>query len=225
MSSKAQAKTKAPEHDPLAIHRRGLMLVLSSPSGAGKTTISRALLEREPNLTMSISATTRAKRPGETAGVDYIFVDPTEFNLMVNRQELLEHARVFENYYGTPKAPVETALAAGKDVLFDIDWQGTQQLSENARDDLVTVFILPPSTQELERRLNTRAQDPADVVAKRMARAADEMSHYPEYQYVIVNHDIELSVRSVQAILTAERLKRERQIGLGDFVKALREGQ
>lgn len=223
MSSKAKAET--PAHDPLAIHRRGVMLVLSSPSGAGKTTISRALLEREPNLTMSISATTRAKRPGETAGVDYIFVDPTEFNLMVNRQELLEHARVFENYYGTPKAPVETALAAGKDVLFDIDWQGTQQLSENARDDLVTVFILPPSTQELERRLNTRAQDPADVVAKRMARAADEMSHYPEYQYVIVNHDIELSVRSVQAILTAERLKRERQIGLGDFVKALREGQ
>ena len=201
------------------------MLVLSSPSGAGKTTISRALLEREPNLTMSISATTRAKRPGETAGVDYFFVDPTEFNLMVNRQELLEHARVFENYYGTPKAPVETALSGGKDVLFDIDWQGTQQLSENARDDLVTVFILPPSTQELERRLNTRAQDPADVVAKRMARAADEMSHYPEYDYVIVNHDIELSVRSVQAILTAERLKRERQIGLGDFVKALREGQ
>ena len=224
MSSKTRAA--APEaHDPLAIHRRGLMLVLSSPSGAGKTTISRALLEREPNLTMSISATTRAKRPGETAGVDYIFVDPTEFNLMVNRQELLEHARVFENYYGTPKAPVEAALAAGKDVLFDIDWQGTQQLSENARDDLVTVFILPPSTQELERRLNTRAQDPADVVAKRMARAADEMSHYPEYQYVIVNHDIEESVRRVQAILTAERLKRDRQVGLGDFVKALREGQ
>ncbi len=224
MSNKANPAPLA-EHDPLSIHRRGLMLVLSSPSGAGKTTISRALLEREPNLTMSISATTRAKRPGETAGVDYIFVDPTEFNLMVNRQELLEHARVFENYYGTPKAPVEAALASGKDVLFDIDWQGTQQLSENARDDLVTVFILPPSTQELERRLNTRAQDPADVVAKRMARAADEMSHYPEYDYVIVNHDIELSVRSVQAILTAERLKRERQIGLGDFVKALREGQ
>ncbi|HEU0070016.1 MAG TPA: guanylate kinase [Alphaproteobacteria bacterium] len=224
MSSNPRAAAPE-EHDPLAIHRRGLMLVLSSPSGAGKTTISRALLDREPNLTMSISATTRAKRPGETAGVDYIFVDPTEFNLMVNRQELLEHARVFENYYGTPKAPVEKALAAGKDVLFDIDWQGTQQLSENAREDLVTVFILPPSTQELERRLNTRAQDPADVVAKRMARAADEMSHYPEYQYVIVNHDIEESVRRVQAILTAERLKRDRQVGLGDFVKALREGQ
>ena len=225
MSNKPRTIASDASHDPFSIHRRGVMLVLSSPSGAGKTTISRALLEREENLTMSISATTRPKRPGETAGVDYIFVDPTAFNLMVNRQELLEHARVFENYYGTPKAPVEAALSAGKDVLFDIDWQGTQQLSENARDDLVTVFILPPSTQELERRLNTRAQDPAEVVAKRMARAADEMSHYPEYQYVIVNHDIELSVRSVQAILTAERLKRERQVGLGDFVKALREGQ
>jgi guanylate kinase len=225
MSSKPRAKASFEAHRPLAIHRRGLMLVLSSPSGAGKTTISRALLEREPNLTMSISATTRPKRPGETAGVDYIFVDPTEFNLMVNRQELLEHARVFENYYGTPKEPVDAALAAGKDVLFDIDWQGTQQLSENAREDLVTVFILPPSTQELERRLNSRAQDPADVVAKRMARAADEMSHYPEYQYVIVNQDIEESVAAVRAILTAERLKRDRQIGLGDFVKALREGQ
>lgn len=225
MSSKSSAKASFEAHRPLAIHRRGLMLVLSSPSGAGKTTISRALLEREPNLTMSISATTRPKRPGETAGVDYIFVDPTEFNLMVNRQELLEHARVFENYYGTPREPVDAALAAGKDVLFDIDWQGTQQLSENAREDLVTVFILPPSTQELERRLNSRAQDPADVVAKRMARAADEMSHYPEYQYVIVNQDIEESVAAVRAILTAERLKRDRQIGLGDFVKALREGQ
>jgi len=226
MSSKPRVKASLEvPHAPLAIHRRGLMLVLSSPSGAGKTTISRALLEREPNLTMSISATTRPKRPGETAGVDYIFVDPTEFNLMVNRQELLEHARVFENYYGTPKEPVEAALAAGKDVLFDIDWQGTQQLSENAREDLVTVFILPPSTQELERRLNARAQDPAEVVAKRMARAADEMSHYPEYQYVIVNQDIEESVAAVRAILTAERLKRDRQIGLGDFVKALREGQ
>jgi guanylate kinase len=221
MSSKAEAQ----EHDPLAIHRRGLMLVLSSPSGAGKSTISRAMLEREKNLHMSISVTTRAKRPGETAGVDYIFIDPTEFNLMVNRQELLEHAHVFENYYGTPREPVEEALASGNDVLFDIDWQGTQQLRENMREDVVTVFILPPSTRELERRLHTRAQDPADVVAKRMARASDEMSHYPEYDYVIVNHDIEYSVRCVQAILMAERLKRARQIGLGDFVKALREGQ
>jgi guanylate kinase len=226
MSSKP--RTEAPiaaENDPLAIHRRGLMLVLSSPSGAGKTTISRALLERESNLTMSISATTRAKRPGETAGVDYIFVDPTEFNLMVNRQELLEHAHVFENYYGTPRKPVELALNAGKDVLFDIDWQGTQQLAQNAPRDLVSIFILPPSTRELERRLHTRAQDPLDVVTQRMAKAADEMSHWREYDYIIVNHDVEESVAAVQAILAAERLKRDRQVGLENFVRALREGQ
>lgn len=211
--------------DHASVHRRGLMLVLSSPSGAGKTTISRDLLDREPNLTMSISVTTRAKRPGEVAGADYLFVDTTTFNLMINRREFLEHAQVFENYYGTPRSPVEQALTAGRDVLFDIDWQGTQQLAESAREDLVTVFILPPSTRELERRLHTRAQDPHDVVARRMARAADEMSHWIEYDYVIVNHDIESSVDAVQNILAAERLKRSRQIGLGDFVKALREGQ
>jgi guanylate kinase len=211
--------------DHASVHRRGLMLVLSSPSGAGKTTISRELLRREPNLAMSISATTRAKRPGEVAGTDYFFVDTTTFNLMVNRREFLEHAQVFENYYGTPRGPVEQALGAGRDVLFDIDWQGTQQLAENAREDLVTVFILPPSTRELERRLHTRAQDSDDVVAKRMARAADEMSHWIEYDYVIVNHDVDKAVDAVQSILAAERLKRSRQIGLGDFVKALREGQ
>jgi guanylate kinase len=201
------------------------MLVLSSPSGAGKTTISRDILEREPNLTMSVSATTRSKRPGEVAGTDYFFVDTETFNLMVNRGEFLEHARVFDNYYGTPRGPVEHALAAGRDVLFDIDWQGTQQLMENARNDLVTVFILPPSTRELERRLRARAQDPDDVVAKRMSHAPDEMSHWPEYDYVIVNREITASVAAVQAILAAERLKRERQIGLGDFVKSLRDGQ
>jgi guanylate kinase len=211
--------------DHASVHRRGLMLVLSSPSGAGKTTISRDLLRREPNLTMSISATTRAKRPGEVEGADYFFVDTTTFNLMVNRREFLEHAHVFENYYGTPRKPVEAALAAGRDVLFDIDWQGTQQLAENAREDLVTVFVLPPSTRELERRLHARAQDSDEVVAKRMARAADEMSHWIEYDYVIVNHDVAASVDAVQHILAAERLKRSRQIGLGDFVKALREGQ
>jgi guanylate kinase len=211
--------------DAASIRRRGLMLVLSSPSGAGKTTIARELLRREPNLTMSISATTRAKRPGEVEGIDYFFVDTTTFNLMVNRREFLEYAHVFEHYYGTPREPVEKALGAGRDVLFDIDWQGTQKLAENAREDLVTVFILPPSTRELERRLHTRAQDPDDVVAKRMARAADEMSHWIEYDYVIVNHDINTSVDTVQNILAAERLKRSRQIGLGDFVKALREGQ
>jgi guanylate kinase len=211
--------------EPMTIRRRGLMLVLSSPSGAGKTTISRALLRSEPNLIMSVSATTRPKRPGETAGVDYNFIDPTEFNLMVNRREMLEHAQVFGNYYGTPRKPVEDALAAGRDVLFDIDWQGTQQLAQNARGDLVSLFILPPSTKELERRLKTRAQDSAEVVAKRMARAADEMSHYREYDYIIVNDIIEDSVAAVQAILAAERLKRDRQVGLEDFVRALREGQ
>jgi guanylate kinase len=211
--------------DPASVHRRGLMLVLSSPSGAGKTTISRELLKREPNLTMSVSATTRPKRPGEVEGVDYYFVDTTTFNLMVNRREFLEHAQVFGNYYGTPREPVERALTDGHDVLFDIDWQGTQQLMESARSDLVTVFILPPSTRELERRLQTRAQDSAEVVAKRMSHAPDEMSHWPEYDYVIVNRDIDASVAQVRAILTAERLRRERQVGLGDFVKALREGQ
>ncbi|HET9149561.1 MAG TPA: guanylate kinase [Alphaproteobacteria bacterium] len=211
--------------DPATIHRRGLMLVLSSPSGAGKTTISRELLRNEPHLAISVSATTRAKRPGEVAGSDYFFVDTTTFNLMVNRREFLEHAQVFGNYYGTPREPVERALAAGRDVLFDIDWQGTQQLAESAREDLVTVFVLPPSTRELERRLHTRAQDSDEVVAKRMARAADEMSHWIEYDYVIVNHEIETSVAAVRSILAAERLKRHRQIGLGDFVKSLREGQ
>jgi guanylate kinase len=207
------------------IHRRGVMLVLSSPSGAGKTTISRRLLELEPQLALSVSATTRQKRPGEVAGVDYHFVDLTEFNIMKNRGEFLESAKVFDNYYATPKAQVEKELAAGRDILFDIDWQGTQQLAHNARADLVSVFILPPSTRELERRLHTRAQDSADVVAKRMAKAADEMSHFPEYDYIIVNHDIGSSVDSVRAILRAERLRRDRQVGLTEFVKGLREGQ
>ncbi|MGB8275733.1 MAG: guanylate kinase [Alphaproteobacteria bacterium] len=207
------------------IRRRGIMLVLSSPSGAGKTTMSRKLLEREPRLTMSVSHTTRPKRPGETEGVDYRFVSTTEFNLMVNRGELLEYAKVFGNYYGTPRAAVERALVEGRDVLFDIDWQGAQQLAQNAREDLVSVFVLPPSTAELERRLHSRAQDSDDVVAQRMAKAADEMSHWAEYDYIIVNREIEESVAHLQAILCAERFRRERQIGLTDFVKGLREGQ
>ena len=210
--------------DPYRISRRGLMLVLSSPSGAGKTTIAREILSRDDNLRMSVSATTRPKRPGEVEGLDYYFVKEEKFRLMANRQELLEHATVFGNLYGTPRAPVEGSLAAGQDVLFDIDWQGTQQVREAAREDLVSVFILPPTTQELERRLKARAQDSAEVVAQRMSKAADEMSHYPEYDYIIVNHDIKASVAQVQAILTAERLRRERQIGLGDFVRGLREG-
>jgi guanylate kinase len=207
------------------ISRRGLMLVLSSPSGAGKTTISRALLKRDRNLTMSVSVTTRMKRPGEVEGQDYFFIDNTEFNLMVNRGELLEYAKVFGNYYGTPKGPVEKALGSGRDVLFDIDWQGTQQLKASARADLVSVFILPPSTAELEKRLRTRAQDSAKVVAERMAKAADEMSHWAEYDYIIVNRDVTESVARVDAILAAERLRRDRQVGLSDFVKGLREGR
>jgi guanylate kinase len=206
------------------IDRRGLMLVLSSPSGAGKTTISRLLLARDAALTMSVSATTRPMRPGEVEGRDYYFVDPTEFNLMVNRQELLEHAKVFDNYYGTPRGPVESSMREGKDIVFDIDWQGAQQLAQEARQDLVSVFILPPSTEELDRRLHTRAQDPADVVAKRMARAPDEMSHWAEYDFIIVNNDVEESVGQVQAILAAERLRRQRQVGLSEFVKHLQEG-
>ena len=207
-----------------SIARRGLMLVLSSPSGAGKTTISRLLLERDSGLTMSVSATTRPIRTGEVEGKDYYFVDPTEFNLMVNKRELLEHAKVFDNYYGTPRAPVEQALRDGHDIIFDIDWQGAQQLAQEAREDLVSVFILPPSTEELDRRLHSRARDPADVVAKRMARAPDEMSHWAEDDFIIVNHEIEQSVSQVQAILAAERLRRQRQIGLSEFVKRLQEG-
>lgn len=206
------------------IARRGLLLVLSSPSGAGKTTISRSLLERESNLSMSVSVTTRPKRPGEVAGRDYRFVDRTEFNLMVNRRELLEHAKVFGHYYGTPRGPVEEALNGGRDVIFDIDWQGAQQLSQNARDDLISVFILPPSAGELDRRLHARAQDPEEVVAARMAKAPNEMSHWAEYDFIIVNREIEESVSLVQAILIAERLRRRRQVGLTDFVKRLQEG-
>ena len=208
-----------------AIARRGMMLVLSSPSGAGKTAISRELLDRDANLTMSVSVTTRKKRPGEVAGRDYRFVDATEFNLMINRQELLEHAKVFGNYYGTPRAPVEQALSDGRDVIFDIDWQGAQQLKESARDDLVSVFILPPSHDELDRRLHTRAQDSEEVIAQRMAKASDEMSHWPEYDYIVVNHNLKESVAQVQAIVAAERLRRRRLIGMTEFVKRLQDGQ
>ncbi len=208
-----------------AIQRRGLMLVLSSPSGAGKTTLSRQLLDNDKQIQLSVSATTRARRPSEKDGVDYRFVDTATFSGMIDRGEFLEHARVFDHYYGTPRAPVDAALKAGRDVLFDIDWQGTQQLQEKGRADLVTVFILPPSTRDLEKRLRTRAQDSPDIVAKRMAKAADEMSHYAEYDYTIINRDIATSLMELKSILTAERLKRERQLGLVDFVKALREGR
>ena len=208
-----------------AIQRRGLMLVLSSPSGAGKTTLSRQLLTNDSQIQLSVSCTTREKRPGEKDGVDYKFIDTASFRGMIDRGEFLEHARVFDHYYGTPQPPVEEALGAGRDMLFDIDWQGTQQLKEKGRDDLVTVFILPPSTRDLEKRLITRAQDSPDIVAQRMSKAADEMSHWAEYDYVVINRDIATSLTQLKSILTAERLKRERQFGLSGFVKALREGR
>ncbi|MEE8246905.1 MAG: guanylate kinase [Alphaproteobacteria bacterium] len=207
------------------IERRGLMLVLSSPSGAGKTTISRELLARDGGLMLSVSATTRPIRPGETEGVDYVFVDQARFDDMVRDDAFLEHARVFGHCYGTPRGPVEAALEQGRDVLFDIDWQGAQQVAEKALKDLVSVFILPPSTEELERRLHSRAQDPDNVVRERMAKAADEMSHWAEYDYIVVNEDVEASVAAVQSILAAERLRRERRIGLHDFVESLRQSR
>jgi guanylate kinase len=208
-----------------AIQRRGLMLVLSSPSGAGKTTLSRGLLDNDSHIQLSVSCTTRPKRPGERDGVDYHFIDKATFRGMIERGEFLEYAEVFGNYYGTPRGPVDEVLNAGRDMLFDIDWQGTQQLRDKGRTDLATVFILPPSTRDLEKRLLTRAQDPREIVAQRMAKAADEMSHWAEYDYVVVNSDIGTSLTSLKAILSAERLKRDRQVGLSDFVKALREGR
>jgi guanylate kinase len=206
------------------IGRRGLLLVLSSPSGAGKTTITRLLVERDGNLSVSISATTRRPRANEVDGQHYHFVSESRFDRMVREGALLEHATVFGNRYGTPRAPVEAALSAGRDIVSDIDWQGTQQLAQSVRGDLVAVFILPPSMAALEDRLKRRAQDSDKVVRQRMAKSADEMSHWPEYDYVIVNHDLDKSVEQARAILTAERLKRDRQIGLAEFVNRLRIG-
>lgn len=203
------------------VARRGLMLVLSSPSGAGKTTLSRRLLAEDAGVTLSVSVTTRKMRPGEQDGRDYHFIDRNQFDALVTKGGLLEWAEVFDNYYGTPVEPVMAALAGGRDVLFDIDWQGTQQLSEKARGDVVSVFILPPSILELERRLRSRAQDDYETIHRRMAKAADEMSHWAEYNYVVINRDIDQAFAEVTAILGAERLRRERQTGLSDFVRGL----
>jgi len=206
------------------IARRGILLVLSSPSGAGKSTITRAMLKREASLEFSVSVTTRKPRAGEIAGHHYHFIDRARFDEMVRDGALLEHAGVFGNFYGTPRAPIEAALAGGRDVVLDLDWQGTQQLKQAMRADVVAVFILPPDRATLELRLQSRAQDADEVVRHRMVKSTDEMSHWPEYDYVVVNEVLEDSVALVEAILAAERSRRERLLGLADFVNRLRAG-
>ena len=210
-------KTDAPR-------RRGMMIVLSSPSGAGKTTLTRRLLSENPHMSMSVSATTRQPRSGEVDGVDYYFVDKRRFEEMREQGEFLEHARVFDNYYGTPRGPVETALGQGRDIIFDIDWQGAQQLTQAAADDLVKIFILPPDMNELEDRLRSRAQDSDEVIAKRMSKSESEISHWAEYDYVIVNDQLDDALAQLRTVLEAERLKRKRQLWLQPFVKRLIEG-
>ncbi len=201
--------------------RRGLLIVLSSPSGAGKSTISRMLLDADSDVTISVSATTRPKRPGEVDGMDYHFVDDAAFDEMVRTGEFVEWAPVFGYRYGTPKAPVKSALRAGRDILFDIDWQGTQQLKAAMGEDLVSIFLLPPSMNELERRLRERGTDSEEVIQDRMSRAASEISHWPEYEYVLVNHDTNDCLKQVQAIVAAERLKKSRQTDLVPFTRSL----
>ena len=206
------------------IARRGLLFVLSSPSGAGKSTLARRLLEEDGQLQLSISVTTRPKRPAEVNGVDYIFVSQSEFDAMAASGALLEHAVVFDNCYGTPREPVEAALKEGRDVLFDVDWQGARQLEESMTGDLVRVFLLPPTAKALEERLMARAQDSVEVVRKRVARGSDEIDHWAEYDYVVVNDDLNAAYAKLRGILVAERAKRVRQTGLHDFVRRLQDG-
>jgi guanylate kinase len=208
-------------HREVGVARRGLMLVLSSPSGAGKTTLSRLLLAADRNVELSISVTTRPRRLSEVDGRDYHFIDQRKFDAMVRSGELLEWANVFGHSYGTPREPVERALAEGRDVLFDIDWQGSRQLIKKCRAEVVTIFILPPSLVELDRRLQRRAEDTDDIIRKRMEKATDELAHWQEYDYVIINHDLERAFADVRTVLAAERLRRERQTGLPDFVRTL----
>ena len=209
--------------DNLNTDRRGMMIVLSSPSGAGKTSLSRKLLEKNKNLFLSISFTTRPPRPLEVNESDYFFVDDKKFIDMLNKDEFLEHAKVFDFYYGTPKKPVMNALKSGKDILFDIDWQGTQQLMNSVQDDLVKIFVLPPSAKELEKRLLKRNQDTDETVKNRMSKASDEISHYAEYDYIIINEDFDESLKKINSILIAEGLKRTRQNKIQDVINSLRD--
>ncbi|MEP2947870.1 MAG: guanylate kinase [Lentilitoribacter sp.] len=204
-----------------SIQRRGLMLVLSSPSGAGKSTIARNLLDRDKGLSLSVSVTTRPRRDSEIAGVHYHFVSETEFIRLRDSDGLLEWAEVHGNYYGTPREAAEQSLADGRDMLFDIDWQGALQLQEKMSADVVSIFILPPSFEELRSRLNRRAEDTAEVIEKRLANAAEEMSHWGEYDYVVVNEDLDLAFSSVKSIVDAERLRRDRRPGLFEFIESL----
>jgi guanylate kinase len=219
MATSQTSSITVPDSD--ALHRRGLMFILSSPSGAGKTTVSRMLLQQDPRLRMSVSVTTRSPRPGEVDGRDYHFTDQHGFDQMVEAGEFLEWAPVFGHSYGTPKAEVKVGLKEGKDYLFDIDWQGTQQLYQKMQSDVVRVFLLPPSIDELRRRLNARGTDSAEVIAARMERAKAEISHWDGYDYVIVNDDIDTCFCKVTQILAAERMRRARQTGLIGFVREL----
>ena len=205
----------------MKLNRRGIMVVLSSPSGAGKTTLTKQILNTSRNILMSVSATTRQPRPGEVDGEDYIFLSKSKFSEMIDNDEFLEYAKVFDNFYGTPRAPVEDALAGGFDIVFDIDWQGAQQLTQAAANDLVKIFILPPNMQELENRLRSRAQDSDDVIARRMSKSENEISHWAEYDYIIINEDITEAIEELNTIVNAERMKRLRQPWLGSFVKKL----
>jgi len=205
----------------MKLNRRGIMVVLSSPSGAGKTTLTKKVLNSSKNILMSVSATTRQPRPGEVDGKDYIFLSKSKFSEMIDNDEFLEYAKVFDNFYGTPRAPVEDALAKGFDIVFDIDWQGAQQLTQAAANDLVKIFILPPNMRELENRLRSRAQDSDDVIARRMSKSENEISHWAEYDYIIINEDITDAIEELTTIVNAERMKRPRQPWLGSFVKKL----
>ena len=205
----------------MKLNRRGIMVVLSSPSGAGKTTLTKQILNTSRHILMSVSATTRQPRPGEVDGEDYIFLSKSKFSEMIDNDEFLEYAKVFDNFYGTPRAPVETALARGFDIVFDIDWQGAQQLTQAAANDLVKIFILPPNMRELENRLRSRAQDSDDVIARRMSKSENEISHWAEYDYIIINEDISEAIEELTTIVNAERMKRPRQPWLGSFIKKL----